>query len=245
MLTRNHLCQSRADATPISSPASPSRFYLRGAVNALPEALVVVSDSCPFCPTVLAGLTDLMKAGHLARLEVVNIEHHPDAVAALGVRTVPWVRLGPFELDGLRSPTELKLWAKRAGSKAGMAAYVAELLATGALDKLVDLCRRDAHYLDALPLLIGDVETDLHVRLGIGALFEELQGQPMLARLVDALGALTTAAEARTRGDACHYLALTGNRRAIPYIEPLLDDGDAMVREVAQEALASFGQTRR
>jgi len=214
-------------------------------MNPLPDALVVVSDSCPFCPTVLAGLTDLMKSGHLARLEVVNIEHHPDTVAALGVRTVPWVRLGPFELDGLRSPAELKVWANRAGSKTGMAAYVAELLATGGLNKLIELCRRDAHYLDAIPLLISDVETDLHVRLGIGALFEELQGQPLLARLVDVLGALTSADEARTRGDACHYLALTGDRRAIPYLEPLLDDSDPMVREVAQEALASFGPRRR
>lgn len=214
-------------------------------MNPLPEALVVVSDSCPFCPTVLAGLTDLMKSGHLARLEVVNIEHHPEAVAALGVRTVPWVRLGPFELDGLRSPAELKVWADRAGTKAGMAAYVAELLATGGLNKLVELCRRDARYLDAIPLLIGDVETDLHVRLGIGALFEELQGQPMLARLVNALGVLTTVAEARTRSDACHYLALTGDRRAIPYLEPLLNDSDSLVREVAHEAFASFGPTRR
>lgn len=214
-------------------------------MNSLPDALVVVSDSCPFCPTVLAGLTDLMKNGQLARLEVVNIEHHPDTVAALGVRTVPWVRLGPFELDGLRSPAELKLWANRAGSKAGMAAYVAELLATGGLNKLIELCRRDNRYLDAIPLLIGDSETDLHVRLGIGALFEELQGQPLLARLVDALAALTAADVPRTRGDACHYLALTRDRRAIPCIEALLDDRDAMVRDVAAEALASFGPIRR
>lgn len=214
-------------------------------MSALPEALVVVSDSCPFCPTVLAGLTDLIKSGHLARLEVMNIEHHPDAVAALGVRSVPWVRLGPFELDGLRSPAELKLWANRAGSKAGLAAYIAELLATGGLRKVVELCQRDHRYLDAVPLLIGDVTTDLHVRLGIGALFEELQGQPLLQRLVDPLGALTSKPEARTRSDACHYLALVGDRRAIPYVQALLNDDDASVREVAHEALASFGPRRR
>lgn len=214
-------------------------------MSALPEAIVVVSDTCPFCPTVLAGLTELIKSGHLARLEVVNIEHQPEAVAALGVRSVPWVRLGPFELDGLRSPAELRLWANRAGSQAGMAAYIAELLATGGLRKLIELCRRDPRYLDALPLLIGDVSVDLHVRLGIGALFEELQGERVLARLVDGLGALTVSGEARTRADACHYLALTRDRRAIPYIEPLLDDRDAAVREVAQEGLAAFGATRR
>lgn len=138
-----------------------------------------------------------------------------------------------------------KLWANRAGSQAGITAYAAELLATGALAKLIELCRRDARYLEALPLLIGDVNTDLHVRLGIGALFEELQGERLLARLVDALGALTDADEARIRSDACHYLALTGSRLAIPYIEPLLNDSAAMVREVAKEALASFGATRR
>ena len=210
-----------------------------------PEALLVVSDTCPFCPTVLAGLTALVKSGHLMRLEVVNIEHHPDTAAALGVRSVPWVRLGPFELDGLRSPAELKLWADRAGSATGMAAYANELLATGGLAKLIELCRRDARYLDAIPALIGDTDTDLHIRLGIGALFEELRGQKLLGHLVNDLGELTTVIDARTRSDACHYLSLTGDRRAIPYIEALLTDNEATVREVAQESLASFGSMRQ
>ena len=232
------------DVFPISNFTPVTRAVGRS-MSALPDALVVVSDTCPFCPTVLAGLADLVKAGRLARLEVMNIEQHPDAVAALGVRSVPWVRLGPFELDGLRSPAELKLWADRAGTRAGLAAYVAELLATGGLHKVIELCQRDARYLDAIPLLVGDVTTDLHVRLGIGAVFEELAGQPILARLVDALGSLANASEARTRGDACHYLALTRDRRAIPYIEPLLDDPDPGVRDVAHESLAVFGPKRR
>lgn len=210
-----------------------------------PEALLVVSDACPFCPTVLAGLTALVKSGHLTRLEVVNIEHHPNTVATLGVRSVPWLRLGPFELDGLRSPAELKLWAERAGSATGMAAYAGELLATGGLNKLIELCRRDTRYLDAIPVLIGDTGTDLHVRLGIGALFEELRGQNLLAHVVNDLGRLTTAADPRTRSDACHYLSLTGDRRAIPHIETLLADDEATVREVAQESLASFGSMRQ
>ena len=211
----------------------------------LPEALLVVSDACPFCPTVLAGLTALIESGHLARLEVVNVERHPDTAATLGVRTVPWLRLGPFELDGLRSPAELMLWANRANSDTGLAAYASELLATGGLQKLIELCQRDTRYLDAIPILVGDVATDLHVRLGIGALFEELRGQKFLEHLVDDLGKLTTTVDARTRSDACHYLSLTGDRRAIPYIEALLADNEAAVREVAQESLASFGSMRQ
>lgn len=209
-----------------------------------PDALLLLSTGCPFCPTVLTALGDLIKQGHLARLEVVNVDRHPDRAAALGVRSVPWLRLGPFELDGLRSHAELKLWAERAGSPAGMVAYVAELLATGALRKLIELCARDVRYVDAIPALVKDTSTDLQVRLGVGAFFEELQGEPRLGRLVDALGELTTTGDPRVRGDACHYLALTRDRRAIAYIQPLLDDADADVREVAAESLAAFGTVR-
>lgn len=210
-----------------------------------PDALLLLTSACPFCPTVLKALGELVKGGRIGRLEVINLDRHPEAAQTYKARSVPWVRLGPYELDGLRSEAELKQWAERAGTPEGAAAYLSELLATGGLAKVTELVNQDGVHLDALALLVGDPETDLHVRLGIGALFEELQGERVLARLVDPLGALTASGEARTRADACHYLALTRDRRAIPYIEPLLDDRDAAVREVAQEGLAAFGATRR
>jgi hypothetical protein len=205
-----------------------------------PDALLLLTQSCAFCPAMLESLSHLVKAGHIGKLEVVNIERHPEAAQERGVRSVPWVKLGPFELDGLRTQAELALWAERAGTAEGVAEYVRELLATGGLKKLIELVTRDPVYLDALPILLVDADAELQVRLGLGALMEELQNQPVLARLVAPLGKLTEDERAPIRSDACHYLALSGNLKALPYVERLLQDSDETVREVAQESLASL-----
>jgi len=205
-----------------------------------PDALLLLTSTCPFCPTMLQALGELVKAGHLGRLEAINIEKHPEVARQHGVRSVPWVKLGPFELDGLRTQAELKLWTERAGTIEGIAEYVRELLATGNLKKVIELVGRDPIYLDALPVLLTDLDAELQVRLGLGALMEELHNQPVLARLVAPLGKLTENDSAPVRSDACHYLALTGSAEALPYVERLLQDADTTVREVANESLVSL-----
>jgi hypothetical protein len=210
------------------------------AATTMPDALLLLTSQCPFCPTVLQGLSELVKSGHVGRLEVVNIEKRPKIAASLGVRTVPWMRIGPFELDGLRSHAELKQWAERAGKPEGMKDYLSELFTTGGLKKVLELAARDPAYLDPLPLIVADTDSELHARLGVGAVMEELSGQPVLARLVEPLGALTRHDDARVRSDACHYLALSGDARGIPYVERCAEDPDATVREVAAESLATL-----
>jgi HEAT repeat protein len=73
---------------------------------------------------------------------------------------------------------------------------------------------------------------------------EELEGSELLAGMIDRLGALTNHPAAHIRGDACHYLALTGSRRAIPYLRPLLEDNDASVSALARESLHALEPTR-
>jgi thioredoxin-like negative regulator of GroEL len=205
-----------------------------------PDALLLLTSSCPFCPTVLAALGELVKTGTVGRLEVVNIESHPEVAKQHDVRSVPWVRLGPFELDGLRSKAELELWARRAGSREGLAEYLSELLSTGGLKRVVTHIAREPQALAALLLLLGNPDTSLHVQVGIGAVMEELRGTPALAAIIDELGTLTRNEEPRVRGDACHYLALSLSARAIPYVQSLLTDTNADVREVARESLAAL-----
>jgi len=189
---------------------------------------------------VLQALGELVKSGEIGQLKVVNIQKRPDVAKQLGVRTVPWVRVGPFELDGLRSHAELRQWANRAGSIEGLKDYFVELFTTGALKKVVELVRREPAYLDALPPIVEDLETELHARVGVGAVMEELTGQPLLARLVKPLGRLTRHPNASVRADACHYLSLTRQADAPALIRPLLNDPDSSVREVAEESLAAL-----
>jgi thiol-disulfide isomerase/thioredoxin len=198
---------------------------------------MLLGTHCPYCPTVLKSLGELVKSGAVGKLEAVNIEQHPDIAQALGVRSVPWVRIGPFELEGLRSEKELRTWAEVAGTESGYTSYLAELLSAGKIDHAIKLIQRNPDAIKALLALFSDTETQLNTRIGISAIIETLAGSELLQGIVDRLGELSRHDDPRIRGDAAHYLGLTGSTRAMTYLERLLDDADADVRVVARESL--------
>jgi hypothetical protein len=181
----------------------------------------------------------LLKSGHIGRLEAINLSVHPETAQVFGVRSVPWVRIGPYELEGLRTQGELQRWAERAATDGGMAAYLEELLKGGDLGKVLDLIAKDPGHLDALLALLGNSQTELHARVGIGAVIETLQGSDALKQRVPALIALTRHPEARVRGDACHYLALSQSPQALEAIRGLLSDPDPQVQDIARDSMAA------
>ena len=202
-----------------------------------PDALMLLGTHCPYCPTVLSHLGKLLKSGTIGKLEAVNIEQHPEVARALGVRSVPWVRIGPFELEGLRSEKELRNWAETAGTETGCAAYLDELLSTGKIDRAIKFVKSNPEAIKALLLLFSNTGTQLNTRIGISAIFEHLAGSELLQQVVDRLGELSRHAEPRIRGDVAHYLGLTGSKKAIAYVKHLIDDADADVSAVARESL--------
>ena len=202
-----------------------------------PDVLLLITSTCPYCPAVLAALSELAKQGEIGRLEVVNIGTHPKVAQQHGVRTVPWMQLGPFELEGLRSPAELKQWVERAGTAQGLAEYFHELLKEGALQKVSAQAVRNPAALDALLSLLGDADTELTVRIGINAVFEELEGDAALQRAVAPLIMLSSHRDAHIRGDAAHLLSLTHNPLAQPHLQRLLKDEVTDVQEIAREGL--------
>lgn len=212
-------------------------------MNSPPEALLLTGTHCPYCPVVLKALKALLQSGHISKLETWNIEENPEIARQFSVRTVPWVRIGPFELEGLRPESELREWADKAGSESGLADYFSELLASGNLGKVLETLRRDPAAIEGLLRLFSNPETGLNVRIGISAIMEELEGSELLTGLVDRLGRLTKHPAPHIRGDACHYLALTGKPQATAYIKPLLEDSDASVSALARESLQSLQQT--
>ena len=205
--------------------------------SAPPDALMLLGTHCPHCPIVLQGLSELVKSGGLGALNVVNIEQHPEIAVELGVRSVPWVRIGSFALEGLRTPAEYRAWVLRAGTQEGMAAYQGELLSAGKVHSVVTLLQKDSSHFAALLLLLADTETELNVRIGIGAVMEELQAGELLRSMVMPLGELTKHADPRVRSDACHYLGLSGSHQALPIVQSLLGDPSEEVREIAQDTL--------
>lgn len=200
-----------------------------------PDAQLLLSSHCPHCAAVLAALTDLVKRGVIGRLEVVNLEVRPEA--GNGVRSVPWVRLGPFSLSGARTPEELERWALRAGNPDAMADALHDLLKAGELAQVLALVAADGERLAALMPIVGNPEASINVRIGAGVVFEEYAGAPELAALIPDLGALSRHDDARVRADACHYLGLCGAKAARPWLEAGLLDMNEEVREIARDGL--------
>ncbi|MFP5381332.1 MAG: HEAT repeat domain-containing protein [Gammaproteobacteria bacterium] len=207
------------------------------------DALLLLSTHCPHCPTVLAALADLVKQGAIGRLEAVNLEQHPEVGQALGVRSVPWVRIGRIELAGQHGKAELAEWAAKADSEAGIADWFHVLLKEGRLPRAQAAIEADPTLLAAVLPIVGNPEASLNVRLGAGVLIEAFAGSDTLRALLPRLGELSQHTDARVRADACHYLGLTGGAAAKPWLEARVNDADSDVREIAAESLASFSVT--
>ena len=205
-----------------------------------PDAELLIATGCAHCPVVLDGLSGLIKEGMLGSLRVTNIVNQPERAQELGVRSVPWLQLGPFVLQGLHSPAELREWAKRAGSLEGMSVYLHDQLKQGNLDAMEKLLRAQPEWLGALIPLLEEEDTDMKVRIGVDALLESLAASIDLASLVDELGRLSQHERQSLRSDATHYLALTRAAAAIPFLEARLEDESAEVRGIAKEGLAEL-----
>lgn len=205
-----------------------------------PDAFLLLAPGCPHCHGVLEGLSGLVKEGVIGRLEVVNAAVHPGRAEALGVKTVPWTRIGPFELEGALSPAELRQWAQRCGSPDGLADYFLHLLKTGRRGKVEDFLREDPSRGQALVRLLERADASMAMRLGIGAVLEELRGSGAARDMIPGLGALAREGNALMRADACHFLSLIGGVEVVPHLRACLEDAEEEVRETAREALAGL-----
>jgi hypothetical protein len=204
----------------------------------VPDAELLIATGCTHCPVVMAALSDLLKKGRIGRLDVYNIAAHPQAAEARGARGVPWIRIGPFELSGAHTPAELADWVERAGSPTGWQDYLQDRLAGGELEAATAAARRDAAARQALLALAADLETPFAVRIGVGAVLEELGPEGLLQDLVEPIERTLVGSEhPQVRADAAHFLGLSGSPAAADPLRRLLDDDNAEVREIAQEAL--------
>lgn len=207
----------------------------------VPDAELLIATGCVHCPVVLAALSELLKQGRIGHLDVYNIAHHPEIAAARGARGVPWIRIGPFRLSGAHSQRELAEWVGRAGNAEGMRHYIQEALSGGELETVTAACRQDPLLLPPLFALAADLETPFAVRIGIGAVVEELGPEGRLTEFGDELAALAASEHPQVRADAAHFLGLAGGDTAHARLRALLDDPSADVREIAAESLATLG----
>jgi hypothetical protein len=202
-----------------------------------PDALLFIAPGCLHCPAVLQALGEMTKLALIGRLTVVNVAVHPEQAAKYGVRSSPWLRLGPFTFTDALSPVELQLWAEQANGEEGVAHYVEHLLNQGEYRQALAFIDEDMRRLKPLLTLIADTEADIDIRLGVSALLEAHSNSPSLQQLLPHLAELTRHSDHRVRADACHLLGLTGSAAARTYVEVCLEDDYEEVREIAAEAI--------
>jgi hypothetical protein len=187
---------------------------------------------------VKASLQKLQEEGLIANLEVANVTEAQARAAELGVRSVPWLRLGEFTLTGAQSPQQLRQWVERAAAPGGMSGYLEHLLANGELKEAEALLQRQPQHLATLLPLLGDPEGKIQVRLGVSALFEGFEDSDALRALLPPLVTLSHSEDYRVRSDACHILGLSHSNEALPALQERLEDDNGEVREIAADSIA-------
>ena len=201
------------------------------------DAVLLISTACPHCVKMLQVMCQWIKDASIGQLEVINIASAPARAKEFGVRSVPWLRLGVFELGGAYTEGELRTWLQHAQSPQGMTYYFNSLLENGHLDKVSQLIKMKPEYLHYLVTMIASPDTSMKVQLGMAALFEEFSALDILSSIVGELGTLSQHNSPSVRADVAHYLALTGSKDAFPYLNQLIQDENLDVREIAAESL--------
>ncbi|MDT8281771.1 MAG: thioredoxin family protein [Gammaproteobacteria bacterium] len=205
--------------------------------NDAASVLMLMGPGCSYCGPMMQALTELMKAGKIAELRILDIQEHSELATELGVRSVPWLQIGPFELSGSRTKKEISLWLQRASGHQGLTEYIDEVLAEGNIAYAKKLIQHYPAALESVIDLMADADAKINVRLGVGVIIEELAATDQFKAVLPKLINYLSGDDARVRGDACHYLSLTNDVSVIPFIEKLLSDESAEVREIAQDSL--------
>ncbi|MEJ2622062.1 MAG: HEAT repeat domain-containing protein [Candidatus Thiodiazotropha sp.] len=205
--------------------------------HAPPEVLFLLATGCHHCPMVLESLTQQLKQGSIARLDAVNIVNRPEVAQRLGVRSVPWTRIGRFELAGALSPKELEQWIERATEGSGVADYFSESLAAQRSDKVISWLDESPEDLKTVLELQLKTTTPMAARIGIGVVMEQLEGDPRLSHALPTLITMSRSPKANIRADVAHYLGLTHHPDAKSTLSEMLNDSHPDVREIAAESL--------
>jgi len=207
-----------------------------------PEVLLLTSSHCVHCTAVMQVVTAMVKQGDIAALKIINLEKRPELAQQLGVRSVPWLKIGEFVFEGELSAIEIKHWIDEAGAQQGEKVYLSGMLIEGKVDKVIDYIKQTPDALQTVAEFMLDADAKINLKLGVGVIFEEFAMDSLIDGVIEQLLEYINHEDARVRGDACHYLSLTGRKAFIPVFENCLLDNDADVRAIAQESLDDLSE---
>ena len=182
-------------------------------------------------------MTQLIKEGLLARVEIINISNQPQIAEQFNIRSVPYTRIGDIAFEGVKNIMEIKQLIEQSVSIEGITSHLHQQLADGDLAMVEKTVMQKPEYLSYLLPLLDKQETAMQVRVGIGAILETMATDSDLNYLLPSLIQLSRSESTATRSDATYYLSLLQSTEARKYIRERLNDADPGVREIAQESL--------
>lgn len=203
-----------------------------------PDALLLMTGGCPHCPAALQALTALLKEGAIGRMQVVNVAVHVEEAESRGVQSVPWIRIGPFEVEGAATPGKLRELAQGVNDDKVFDAWLLDTLKAGKRQKFEALVKNEPQRILALARLMKNPEASMAVRLGIGAVLEGLRETGLGEPLIPAMGEMLASDDRLLRADACHFLTLIGGEAIRPLMQTCLQAADGEIREIAEEWLS-------
>ena len=119
---------------------------------------------------------------------------------------------------------------------------IADHMENGFLENIIDMFRHDRGLYPLISSLMQDER--VRVRVGITALMEELKKLDAgnIFRALPGLLPLLSHVEPFVRGDAANLLGIIGDNTALPSLKKLLEDDNADVRLIANEAIEEIHQ---
>lgn len=203
----------------------------------MPDIILAVSKGCPHCPAVKQALANMVTNGDINSFDLINIHEDEARVEQYKIRSVPWLKIGPFILYGAHSQSEIKHWYDTATDPEGIKQYISDMLDDGNLNNVLEMLRLEPELIkNFIPLIQAD-DSSINVRLGIGAILEDLAGSSNIQVLKDDLSGLLKHNSERVRGDAAHFISLLHDKQLIPTLVKLKDDPNPGVREVSLDSI--------
>lgn len=201
------------------------------------SAVLLITPACVHCASMMSILSELVKKGDIARLEIVNAEQEADWVQNLGIRSVPWLKLDFVQLPGAYSEAEILQWLEKIRSGIAVKEYLHMSLSSGQLESVTTLVQSDKKFFLGLLDLLSDITLDLKIKLGIATVMENIKGSDTLRSNLHELAALLQNDDMNSRIDVLYYISLSHSPEALPYVEQWLADSNPAIVEAAKEAL--------
>lgn len=203
-----------------------------------------VATGCNHCPVVLSELSEQLKTGTIAKLNITNIAIDNTRAEELNIRSVPWFSLSSSHsfmiFSGNYSPKEIKSWLDVAQTNEGMKEYIEHSLASGELMTVVQAININPSVLASVIAMLGDEETSMDIRIGLDVLIEQFSATKTLKNYTDDLKKIAQCNIPRLQIDAFHYIALIGDIGNKVFLQKQVESTNQQVKDAAIEAIETL-----